>query len=612
MVVFLDFDEDESFLEPSSYRPTDAYPSSQQHQQQSAADANSSNNNNHNDAQQQPNPHPCDDERPNPNINGFSAILSCYPIVTQLASLLDLNSLHDLSRTCRQFRANLLEYRNQLVTQTLRCCNDEAPFESRSPPSDPHHAQHDWRSSPGDEAAGGRGRRLLSGKVGKCARDMVGECRKCGIVVCRNCTSKPPPPIAFPLRLRRLCKTCANVPLSVLTSPDITTPPPACSLPSCRAAARSSSSSTTPGSTSPHSSSSSILLGSTPPPGANIVSSSSSPPLFTPSSSPGAASSSSSPPSSSYGPPSPPESSHNHHHPSHPSHPSLSTSSPSSHSTPPKPPAQPPFTAQAFTRHPCACPDAVWLCPPCGHAIRTRDQQYALGWTWRTRYSTYLGGLGAGIGEGHEGVKCGLGPACRGGCDVEHEECGTAEELAGIVGRGGGGGGGIGGGFGGVGGGLGGGGIGGGGVGGIGGFGGGGLAGLGTQQSSRGVAIGGSSSSSNRIPGEEAGAGTATSVGGPHDEWSGTSFFAQEIEGIGGRRVMKIKRRVRVGAVVKEYEDEREGRAPYLAREKDGSSRAWCAWCARVVPSLRDARELEDVWGFGGGAVFCGDGRTVR
>lgn len=123
------------------------------------------------------------------------------------------------------------------------------------------------------------------------------------------------------------------------------------------------------------------------------------------------------------------------------------------------------------------------------------------------------------------------------------------------------------------------------------------------MQTSHGVSIGGPSSST-------AGAfGTGTAVGSPHDEWSGTSFFAQEIEGIGGRRVMKVKRRVRVGAVVKEYENEREHREPYLTREKEGASRAWCAWCDRVVPSKRDARELEK-WGFEG--LFCGDGRTAR
>ncbi|KAH7055611.1 hypothetical protein B0J12DRAFT_655094 [Macrophomina phaseolina] len=511
MVVFLDFEDDspDPFLEP--YRPTDAYPLPQQQQQQQQQYHGG-----------QPDGEPAQsshgDERPNPNINGFSAILSCYPIVSQLASLLDLNTLHNLSRTCRQFRANLLEYRNQLVTQTLRCCNDEVPEEQPSP-SSPHDAQHDWRSAP-------EGRRLLSGKVGKCARDMVGECRKCGVVVCRNCTSKPPPPIAFPQRLRRLCKTCANAPLPILTAPDITTPPPAGSLLSYRARSTGS----TPGS-SPHGSTS--TLSSTPP--------STSPPLFTLSSSPGAA--------SSCGPPSPGKDiEHNNDDDEKPA-----------------------FTCQAFIRSPCTCPEVVWLCQPCGHGIRTKDQQYSLGWTWRTRYSTYLGGLGAGIGEGLEGVKCGLESACRGGHDVEHEECGTAEELADIQRQ---------------------------------------LSGHGAMQTSHGISIGGGGGSSNSSSNSNAFGGTGgTAVGSPHDEWSGTSFFAQEIEGIGGRRVMKVKRRVRVGAVVKEYEDERERREPYLTREKEGANRAWCAWCARVVPSKRDARELEK-WGFEG--LYCGDGRTAR
>ncbi|KAI9711374.1 MAG: hypothetical protein M1812_007223 [Candelaria pacifica] len=66
------------------------------------------------------------DKRENPNINGFSASLGCYPVVIQLAQSLDLNTLHALSITCRQFRANLLPFRRQLVTQTLRCVNESA------------------------------------------------------------------------------------------------------------------------------------------------------------------------------------------------------------------------------------------------------------------------------------------------------------------------------------------------------------------------------------------------------------------------------------------------------------------------------------------------------
>lgn len=70
MVVFLDFEDDspDPFLEP--YRPTDAYPLSQQQQQQQQ----------HRGGPPDAEPaQPRHDERPNPNINGFSAILSCYP-----------------------------------------------------------------------------------------------------------------------------------------------------------------------------------------------------------------------------------------------------------------------------------------------------------------------------------------------------------------------------------------------------------------------------------------------------------------------------------------------------------------------------------------------------
>jgi hypothetical protein len=102
-----------------------------------------------------------------------------HSIVSQLACMLDLNTLHDLSRTCRQFRANLFQYRTMLKTLTL-CCENESP--------DPT----------GTLVEGGQGLtaaqlysqpkrsgRFTSGKIGPCARDMVGECRKCSMLVCR-------------------------------------------------------------------------------------------------------------------------------------------------------------------------------------------------------------------------------------------------------------------------------------------------------------------------------------------------------------------------------------------------------------------------------------------
>jgi hypothetical protein len=73
----------------------------------------------------------------------------------------------------------------------------------------------------------------------------------------------------------------------------------------------------------------------------------------------------------------------------------------------------PAFTYSAFARTPCDCENAVWLCQTCGHSLRNRDTTYRRIWTWRTHYSTYLGGgLGTGIGEGCQGVKCGKGMDC--------------------------------------------------------------------------------------------------------------------------------------------------------------------------------------------------------
>lgn len=67
-------------------------------------------------------------------------------------------------------------------------------------------------------------------------------------------------------------------------------------------------------------------------------------------------------------------------------------------------------------------------------------------------------------------------------------------------------------------------------------------------------------------------------------------YWRQEIEGIGGVVKQKVKRRVKVGRAVREFEDEREC-AGYLGRERRGEERSWCGWCARVVPGERDLIE---------------------
>lgn len=146
--------------------------------------------------------------------------------------------------------------------------------------------------------------------------------------------------------------------------------------------------------------------------------------------------------------------------------------------------------------------------------MRSADTTYLRGWTWRTRYSTYLGGLGTGIGEGSEGVECGKGQCCLAAKEVEKEIDCDAEELANMK---------------------------------------------------------------REIEKAES--------EGRHR--GGTSYLMQEMEGIGGVVRKKVKKKIKVGMVVKEYEDERESNN-YLGREQEGQNRSWCAWCARIIPGSKD------------------------
>ena len=152
-----------------------------------------------------------DEGRVNPNKNAITEALGCYPyvslpshpltsrpmvpfscymktlmrdffdyrIIASIASHIDLNTLDALSLTCRQVRANLLQFRTQLLASTLHCENEDVEL-------DPEHTFRyraraaDWYFiDAGRDAAG------VVGKVGNCARDMVGGCRRCGRVTCR-------------------------------------------------------------------------------------------------------------------------------------------------------------------------------------------------------------------------------------------------------------------------------------------------------------------------------------------------------------------------------------------------------------------------------------------
>ncbi|MCJ1470822.1 hypothetical protein MMC07_009469 [Pseudocyphellaria aurata] len=158
--------------------------------------------------------------RLNPNINGFSAAISPRrgrgfgktSIITQIAHSIDLNTLHALSRTCRQIRANLLQYRTQLIRQTLRCSSEET-----IPIANIGDGIGVIRATDGRNTRRNLGEYIdRAGGYIPCARDLVSECRQCEKVVCRNCTLKPPSASALPSRRRRLCPACLAAPLPLL------------------------------------------------------------------------------------------------------------------------------------------------------------------------------------------------------------------------------------------------------------------------------------------------------------------------------------------------------------------------------------------------------------
>ncbi|ERF70719.1 hypothetical protein EPUS_05071 [Endocarpon pusillum Z07020] len=299
-------------------------------------------------------------ERWNPNINSFSAALSCYPVVKSLSHHLDLNDLHSLSRTCRQFRCNLLQYHHQLLKQSLRCTHDSQPLLA-----DILHQNASTSMTAAEITAVLEAidfefetvdvdRKILTGKIGKCATDLVAECRRCGVVVCRNCAVKPPSNSLLKGRYRRLCARCKEAPLWMHTLP-----------------VRGSN-----------------LQRYVPRSSEGVVSISSSPRSFQ-------TSVTASTTTTSTG---------NSYH-------SLTEAEPSSA-----------FTAPAFEHSPCTCATrGVYLCQACGQSLRSADTTYQRVWTWRSRYSTHIGGLGTGMGEGDQGQKCGRGEDCLDAVESEVE-----------------------------------------------------------------------------------------------------------------------------------------------------------------------------------------------
>ncbi|KAK0652205.1 hypothetical protein B0T16DRAFT_306757, partial [Cercophora newfieldiana] len=147
------------------------------------------------------------------NKSSVTKAVGCYPIIVEMASHLDLNTLDSLSRTCHRIHSSMLEYRKPLLLSTLRCSNEHLPV-------DPEETLR-YRARAGNwfYMEDSPGRSGATGKSGQCARDLVGECRRCGTVVCRNCAIKPPAPNVLPDRHRRLCMGCTEAPLGDLVKP---------------------------------------------------------------------------------------------------------------------------------------------------------------------------------------------------------------------------------------------------------------------------------------------------------------------------------------------------------------------------------------------------------
>jgi hypothetical protein len=196
-------------------------------------------------------------------------------------------------------------------------------------------------------------------------------------------------------------------------------------------------------------------------------------------------------------------------------------------------PVEDTFTSRAFLRTPCVCPSqGVYLCAACGHSLRANDTTYKRVWTWRSRYSTHIGGgLGTGLGVGNQGQKCGRGDHC----------LSTSSSSVSWV----------------------------------------------EIDCSDGTLI--DSSDGELLPSSRVATPTGDRHGSPGPAMNKPGYFSQEIEGIGGVVKKKVKKRVKVGATVWEYDDERVS-GKYLEREVSGKERSWCGWCDRVCLGEADRK----------------------
>jgi hypothetical protein len=191
-------------------------------------------------------------------------------------------------------------------------------------------------------------------------------------------------------------------------------------------------------------------------------------------------------------------------------------------------------------------------------------------WLWRAQYTSALGGLGTGIGDGDRGAICARGGECCVARDTEQEtdcdaadaaeaaeaaevieaveaaEAAEASEAAGAAAN---------------------------------------LAS--TPPSSRS-----SAAWSSGAPSPSSGVGSNTGLPGSPPRYTpspqmGPGYERHEIVGIGGVIKRKLVRIVKVGGVVPEWDDEQTS-STILRRDVDGLRRSWCGWCRRVIPAKEE------------------------
>ncbi|KAJ6780597.1 hypothetical protein PWT90_07124 [Aphanocladium album] len=149
--------------------------------------------------------------------NAVTRAFQCYPIVVGVVSHIDLTTLDSLARASRLIHYGLVQYRSALIASTLRCSNENVPFDTE----ETLRYRAARANFGGDTYMDASRYAADAGKASLCARDMVGECRRCAAVICRNCAIKPPASSTLRERHRRLCAPCTKAPLEKVACPSL-------------------------------------------------------------------------------------------------------------------------------------------------------------------------------------------------------------------------------------------------------------------------------------------------------------------------------------------------------------------------------------------------------